>query len=95
MRLLKDEPMEIKSTNGFVGKRSVASPSRAKAFEVFKNDLTEDWAKAEKNTEELDDDWLVGVSASGLDVEDARMTNFRNLNDDDDLYDDYPYNIAA
>ncbi len=95
MRLLKDEPMEIKSTNGVVGKRSVASPSRTKAFEVFRNDLTDDWAKAEKNTEELDDDWLVEVSASGLDVDDTRMTNFRNLNDDDDLYDDYPYNIAA
>jgi hypothetical protein len=85
--------MELKSNNGFVGNRSVASPSRAKAFEAFRNDLTDDWAKAERNTEELNDDWLIEVSANGSYIEDVRMTMSRGLDDDD--FEDYPYNAAA
>ena len=84
--------MGIQSISGFGGNRSIAPPIKLKPLEVFRNDLQNEWLSADKDIEELNDDWFVSVSSKGTEFEDARIIIFSDYNDDDD---EYLYSPAA
>jgi len=87
--------MGIQSISGFGGNRSIAPPIKLKSLEIFRNDLQNEWLKADKNIEELNDDWFMSVSAKGnTGFEDTKIIVFSDYADDD--YDDeYLYSPAA
>lgn len=84
--------MEIQSTRGFGG--SMLPPIKLKSLEVFRNDLNDEWLKADKDIGELNDDWFYEVSAAGINFEDTKIVILNEYNSEDHD-DDYPYSPAA
>jgi hypothetical protein len=72
--------------SGLGGNRSITPPIKLKALEAFRNDLNEEWLKANKNIEELNDDWFLEVSANGTDFEGNPIILLGEYNDDDYFY---------
>jgi hypothetical protein len=67
---------------------TTSKPTKQASFEAFKNDLFIDWTKAEKNTDELNDDWLKEVSENDL------VLN-GHFEAEDDYHIEFTYDMAA